>query len=143
MAIAVTSPRSPSRRVATGRSLMMKLSSRNRMLVLGAPILAAVAALGVGGKAARAEDATELKERCATRLSIAILGTSPSATLIGQADPQTQVDGMLNDPLFQERFSRFVNSQFNDDVGQKPVEDAPYYLAKYVLQNNKPCLLYT
>jgi len=116
----------------------MKLSSRNRMLVLGAPLVAAVAALGMAGKTAQAEDATELHERCATRLSIAFLGESPSATLIADANPQGQVDTMLADAKFQERFSRFVNSQFNDDVGTKPSEDAPYYLAKYVLQNGKP-----
>jgi len=118
----------------------MKLSSRTRMLVLGAPLLAAAFALGVADKSAHADggDPTEARERCATRVSIAFLGTSPSQALLTAADPQAAIDQMVSDPAFQERFSRYINSQFNDDVATDPGDDAVYYLAKYVLVNAKP-----
>ena len=118
----------------------MKLSSRNRMLLLGAPLLAAIAGLGLAGKSAHADggDPTEARERCATRVSIAFLGTSPDQALLTAADPQASIDTMVSDPVFQDRFARFVNAQFNDDVAVKPGDDAVYYLAKYVLTNNKP-----
>jgi hypothetical protein len=80
----------------------------------------------------------EFRERCATRLSAAILGQTATAALITQANPQTSVDAMIATPVFQEKFSRFINAKFNVDPGAVPAEDASYYLAKYVLQNNKP-----
>jgi len=106
---------------------------------LGALVVAAAsAATSPGAANADGGDPTEARERCATRLSIALLGESAAPALMTSADPQGQVDAMLGDAKFQERFARFVNSQFNDDPGQKPGDDAVYYLAKYVLQNNKP-----
>ena len=101
-------------------------------------VAAASAATAPGAAHADGGDPTEARERCATRLSIAILGESAAPNLMTSADPQAQVDALLGDAKFQERFARFVNAQFNDDPGQKPGEDAVYYLAKYVLQNDKP-----
>ena len=43
----------------------------------------------------------------------------------------------MKDPRFQERFSRFINSQFNTDAGATPAEDASYYLTKYVLDQRQ------
>ena len=118
---------------------MLVLRSRVKLGLIAAPILAvAVGALLPMRAHADGGDPTEARERCSTRLSIAILGTSPSAALVQSTDPQSQVDAMLGDPAFQERFARFVNSQFDDDPGQKPADDADYWLAKYVLQNAKP-----
>ena len=87
---------------------------------------------------AAAQTTTESRERCATRLSSALLGRTPTAALLTSADPQTQVDAMVGSADFQEKFARYVNSRFNPDPGATPQEDASYYLAKYVLVNNLP-----
>ncbi len=76
--------------------------------------------------------------RCATRLSVALLGNAPAADFAASADPQSQVDTMLADPLFIERFSRFINSKFNDGPGATSEEDAAYHTAKYVLTQKQP-----
>lgn len=78
----------------------------------------------------------EQTERCATRLSISLLGKSPVAALMSAADPQSQIDAMLSSADFQERFARFVNATFNDDPGANASEDPAYYLTKHVLTNN-------
>jgi hypothetical protein len=52
--------------------------------------------------------------------------------------PQSEVDSMLGDARFEERFATFVNAQFDPMPGMTPQEDAAYWLAKYVLQNNRP-----
>jgi len=83
--------------------------------------------------------AEELKsKRCATRLSIALLGTSPTDGLLSDPNPQSQVDQILAKPEFQERFARFINSQLNDEPGAMPIEDAAYHMSKYIMANNKP-----
>ena len=94
-------------------------------------------ALLVSGIAA-AQSTPESRERCATRLSANILGQTPTAALIANANPQSTVDAMIATPVFQEKFARFVNAKFNVDPGATPAEDASYYLTKYVLTNNKP-----
>jgi hypothetical protein len=81
---------------------------------------------------------TELNQRCATRLSTTILGKAPTSTLLSATDPKLSIDSMLATPEFIEKFSRFINSEFNRDPGVMPADDASYYLAKYVLTNNKP-----
>jgi hypothetical protein len=84
-----------------------------------------------------AESAETLKSRrCATRLSIAVLGSSPDSALLNSSNPQSQTDQLLTSEAFRERFARFINSKFNDDPGTSPEEDAPYYLTKFVLENN-------
>lgn len=95
-----------------------------------------VLALLVNDGWAQAGPTADKAERCATRLSIAMLGKSPTAAALSKSDPQADVDAMLVDAAFVERFSRFINASFNDDVGATPAEDAPYYLAKYVLEKN-------
>lgn len=85
-----------------------------------------------------AAQTTEARERCATRLSSALLGKSPTSTLLAAADPQASVDAMIASADFQERFARYVNSQFNPDPGLTVADDASYWLAKYVLVNNLP-----
>jgi hypothetical protein len=100
--------------------------------------LALVVCLGSGVASAQASATPEFKVRCATRLSAALLGKTPSATLLASTDPQSTVATMLTTPEFIENFARFVNASFNRDPGVVPAEDASYYLAKYILQNNRP-----
>jgi len=104
------------------------------VVAVGAGLLAA------GGRSANAADANKAQwaSRCATRLSIAILGKSADPTLASNPDPQSTVDAMLQNPAFQERFARFVNAKFNSGPGATQTDDAVYYLAKYVVTNNKP-----
>lgn len=76
--------------------------------------------------------------RCSTRLSISFLGSSPSSQLLKSPDPQSEVEKLLTNPDFHERFARFINSQMNDQPGATPEEDAAYHLSKYILANNLP-----
>jgi hypothetical protein len=80
----------------------------------------------------------EFRQRCATRLSMALTGKSATATLMSATDPQQSVDALINTPDWIDRMSRFVNAKYNVDPGAIPAEDASYYLSKYVLTNNKP-----
>jgi hypothetical protein len=114
------------------RNVISKLAP----LALGA---AAIAALIAQPRRAHADGDTALAhERCATRLSVALLGKSAAPDLLASADPQASVDAMIADPAFAERFARFANSQFNPDPGADATEDASYTLAKYILSNGKP-----
>ena len=99
-----------------------------------------VALVAASGRPAVAADANkaQFNARCATRLSIAILGKTADPTLASAPDPQATVDQMLVNPAFYERFARFVNAKFNSGPGAAQTDDAVYYLAKYVLTNDKP-----
>lgn len=106
---------------------------------------APVVAIGVGVALTAAEkpvhaegDTIERNERCATRLSIALLGRSPTEDLLATANPQTKVDALLGNNAFAERFARFVNSKMNEEPGETVADDASYTLAKYVIDNKKP-----
>lgn len=119
----------------------MTLGSRLRRLLLVCPLVGVVAGMSLAsGRTASADtaDKTELNERCATRLSIALLGRSPDATLFASATPQASVNGMLLSQDFIERFSRFVNARFNPTPGVTQDEDAAYFMAKRVLAEGKP-----
>lgn len=110
----------------------MMLSSLRKKLL-------AVTGLAVAiGSSAYAQVDLEKTERCASRLSIALLGKAPTTAMMALPDPQVNVDQMLAGADFIERFSRYVNATFNDDPGVNSAEDAPYHLARYVLQNNRP-----
>lgn len=94
----------------------------------------------VAGAAASAQElaSPEARERCATRVSIALLGASPSMELQANPNPQSMVEGFLATPQFIERFSRFANAQFNSEPGATSEEDAAYHLVKEVLTRNLP-----
>lgn len=112
-----------------------------KKLRFAAPLAAIAIALVAASttKPVRAEgEEVEKRERCATRLSIALLGKSPAAALSAAPSPQDQVDAMLADPVFVERFARFTNAQLNPQPGENVAEDASYTLSKYVLANKKP-----
>ncbi len=87
---------------------------------------------------AQSTDQLQTRERCAVRVAIAITGRSPSADLLSAEDPQSLVDSLLETTDFIERYARFVNTQFNRMPGATDVEDAPYYLAWEILQNQLP-----
>lgn len=108
------------------------------MKIFGKALMAAVV-VASSASAQQAMDA-QRAQRCATRLSIAITGKSATSTLLADSNPQASVDQLLASTDFQDRFARFTNATFNADrePGAVPAEDAPFYLAKYVLQNNKP-----
>ena len=116
--------------------------SRIRNLIPMAPIaLGVVFALTSSPKRAVADptsDAKEKAEKCATRLYTAMIGDGATAEALASATPQTYFDTLVATPAFQERFSRYINSQFNRTPGAAPTEDASYYMTKYVLQNGKP-----
>ena len=104
---------------------------------LEVPSFVILAAL-LASATASAQATAEARARCATRLSAALLAQPPSAALLSATDPQATVDSMLTTAVFRERFSRFINARFNGEPGATPAEDASYYLARYVLQNNRP-----
>jgi hypothetical protein len=120
------------------------MSTNLKKTIIGVGAALAVAAgvytsLQIGGKAQAQNDADPGKNvRCATRVAVSILGTSPTPELLQSTDPQSQVDTLLADAAFQERFARFVNSIMNDAPGATTEEDAAYHLGKYILQNAKP-----
>ena len=119
------------------------LSRRLRISLVAAlvPLLAGGAAL-VTRKSAHAEDAAadkaELNERCSVRLSMALLGASPDASLLSSSDPLAAVDGMIATPAFQERFARFINSELSGGPVENPANDPVYWLAHHVITQNKP-----
>lgn len=113
-------------------------------MVVAVPVIAAALGFLAGPRAAHGDgvdqDARSRAERCATRLSGAILGQSPARELIASDDPAASVDAMLGKPEFHERFARWFNASSNRQRGsdETPGEDAAYFLAKYVLENDKP-----
>jgi len=118
------------------------MRSTSNLFLTVAFVAAAGAALFSSPRAAVADgndaDKAARAERCATRLSIAMVGEAATAAQLASSDPQSATDTLLTDARFIERFSRFINSQFNLTPGATPAEDASYYLAKYVLTNGKP-----
>ncbi len=106
--------------------------------IQGALLLLALAFAGTARAQLTPAEQTAFNERCATRLSSALLGKAPTAALLADAAPQSKVDGMLASPDFIEKFARFVNASFNAEPGDEPAHDAAYYLSKYVLTNNRP-----
>jgi hypothetical protein len=111
-----------------------------KKLVAGAPLLVVFAALAAhqGKASADAQDPTEANERCASRVSIAILGKTATPDLMASAAPQAGIDAMLQDPAFVERFSRFINASFNRRPADTAEGDAAYYMTRFVLANKKP-----
>jgi hypothetical protein len=85
-----------------------------------------------------AADIAERNEKCATRLYTAMVGEGATTDALSSSNPQAAFDTLVQDERFQERFARFINSQFNNIPGATPAEDAAYYMTKYVLTEKKP-----
>jgi hypothetical protein len=77
-----------------------------------------------------------LNERCAIRLSIALTGRSPEATLMAAANPQQHVASLIGSAAFVDRFASFINAELNKTPGSG--KDATYWVVKHVLENNRP-----
>ncbi len=107
----------------------------HRVLIAAAVV---VAGLAQAQTAVGAPVDPQRAERCAVRVGIALTGKSPGAALLSAANPQMEVASLLASPEFIERFSRFINSTFNDVPGASPVDDSAYHLTKHVLANDKP-----
>jgi hypothetical protein len=90
------------------------------------------------GPAAPAGPLPPLTPRCATRLSIALSGKSPSAALLAGTDMAATIDSLIGSADFAERYARFINSEFNDSPATSASADPVYYLAKHVITNDKP-----
>ncbi|CAN5917190.1 hypothetical protein BH11MYX4_BH11MYX4_61950 [soil metagenome] len=116
--------------------------SRLRNLLPVAPLaLGVLFAMTSAPRRAEADptsDAAEKAERCATRLYTTMVGDGASTAALASPTPQAMFDTLVKDPAFVERFSRYINSQFNRTPGTTPSEDASYYMTKYVLTNDKP-----
>src|SRR5262249_13369771 len=75
---------------------------------------------------------------------IAFIGKTAPASLLTATDPKQAIDALLQSPEFQERFARFVNSEFNDAPGPSAttdapyLADAPYWMAKKILADGAP-----
>lgn len=110
-----------------------------RGFVAAAPVVAVGAAMVLAGaRPAVAQDqAAERRERCATRVAVALTGESASAELLAAADPQAAADTLLADARFATRFATFVNARFNDDPGETADQDSAYWLARHVITTGK------
>ena len=98
--------------------------------------VALIAGLSSLTAAAQSEE-LDKRERCAVRMSIALVGRAPDANLLASVDPQAQADAMIDSVDFIERFARFTNTSFNRNPGTVSEEDAPYYVAWEVLSHRK------
>lgn len=109
------------------------------VLAMGLPVAAIAVSWASMGSSSGGPPADEpARVRCATRLSLALTGKAPSAALLADPDPQGKVDELLADPAFVEQFARFINSEMNAEPGMTPAADATYFVAKHVLENNRP-----
>jgi hypothetical protein len=119
------------------------LRTQLRITLAAAAVPVFVAAIAAAtNRGARAEgseaDKAEQNERCAIRLSIALVGKSADAQLLASPDPQSQVDAMLATPEFADRYASFINAEFNGGPQASAADDPVYFLAKYVIANDKP-----
>jgi hypothetical protein len=108
------------------------------LIAFGVPAAAVASWTAVSNPANGTPTDDAARVRCATRLSLSLTGRPPSATLLASADPQAEIDTLLADDAFIDQFSRFVNSAMNTEPGMTPAADATYFLAQYVLRNNRP-----
>ncbi len=120
---------------------MLPRSRRGVLTLLGLALPCATLGALLATRA-HAEDATvdakEVAERCAVRLAIALTGRSPDARLVAAADPQAGVDAMIGSPEFAEGFARFVNAELNGGPSASASDDPVYWLAKHVVENDRP-----
>lgn len=108
------------------------------LLALGLPVAAFASWASLGRSSGEPPPDEAARVRCANRVSLALTGAAPSDALLADADPQSKIDALLADDAFVNQFSRFVNSRMNPEPGVTPADDATFFLAQYVLKNNRP-----
>jgi len=116
------------------------MSSRHRGWL---PVLVVALGLGFASRDANADAADEdenvaHRERCATRLAIAITGEAPKGDLLTHDDPQSEAVALMSTPAFRQRFARFVNATYNREPGDFAAQDAAYWLTLHVLERALP-----
>lgn len=121
----------------------LRLVTRRRASAVGfvaALGAVAIAALASGQHRANADtpDADGARFRCATRLSITLLGQTADPTLVASPAPLDAVPQMVLTPAFSDRYASFVNARFNGGPPETIDQEVIYYLAKYVIDNDKP-----
>ncbi len=116
------------------------LSTRGRTVLPAALVFGALATFGLSHGSAKAEqsEADNARLRCASRLSITLLGENASGALNAAANPLDSVDGMLETTAFSDRYSSFINAKFNGGPPETIEQEVIYYLSKYVIEKNKP-----
>lgn len=112
--------------------------NRNRPTHLWLPVVLLGTVFAWENASATPPSTPDAYARCATRLSISIKGVSPTAGEISSTAPQANAGGMLLTPEFNERFARFLNTELNSSPGSTQLEDAPYFVAKHVLDKGLP-----
>jgi hypothetical protein len=112
--------------------------TRGLGLVTALSLACAFAATRRAGAEDGKATALAFNERCANRLSIAFVGTTASVEGMTSPDPKLGLDGFLTTADFRERFSRFINTEFNSAPGASSLEDAPYHITKRVLTDGSP-----
>lgn len=102
--------------------------------------LTALAGLFAYQREANAEKPTDAasRARCSSRLVVSITGQGATDAQRAWEDPQAHVDELLKAPQFSARFARFLNAEMNPEVSTIAAEDATFFLAKYVLDNDLP-----
>jgi hypothetical protein len=105
---------------------------------MGLPAVALASWASIGSSSGEPPVDEAARVRCATRVSMALTGRAPSDALLSELDPQSKVDELLADPAFIDQFARFVNSELNPEPGETPAADATYFVARHVLENNRP-----
>jgi hypothetical protein len=58
--------------------------------------------------------------------------------MLASTNPQSQIDTLMQDPAFVERFASFINATFNSMPSTMPEQDAAYWLTKVILTTNQP-----
>jgi hypothetical protein len=114
---------------------VLSVSSARQTMMKPIPVcifLVASSALG------QSLDEQQKRERCAVRLSVALTGKTPLPEWLGAVNPQDLADAMVARDEFNQRYARFINTQFNRSPGEREEEDAPFHQALYVLRYGLP-----
>lgn len=109
-----------------------------KRVLLGAAVIGAAAfALVPRAGADEGKDQQAMANvRCANRLAIAFTGKTMADD--AAKNPKGTIEDLMNSADFSERFARFINTEFNNAPGMNALEDAPYYIAKKVIEEGRP-----
>ncbi len=80
---------------------------------------------------------SDFNKRCSIRVYTALTNQIPTLAING-SDAREKLEDIFRSETFKEHFATFLNSKFNDEPGEYPGQEAPYFLAKHVLDNQLP-----